>query len=154
MIKDAYNKIVKVSGKLSKYIKETPLEYNDRLSLKYKCNIYFKREDLQNTKSFKIRGSTNKILNTYYKNSNEIITASAGNHAQGVANACNKLNIPCHIFVPENTPLQKIDKIRSFGGNNCNLYITGNTFDEALSSVYNLSNEKIMNLFIHLMTLM
>ena len=64
------------------FIHKTRLEKNDRLSKKYYCNIYFKREDLQIVRSFKIRGAYNKIMNQD-NNHKAMITASAGNHGQG-----------------------------------------------------------------------
>lgn len=130
-------------------IKNTPLQFNKRLSKIYKCNIFLKREDLQIIRSFKIRGAYNKMtkLNEFDKN-NGIVCASAGNHAQGVAYVCNKLNIPCDIFIPSNSPLQKIKKIKYFGDENCNINYFGNCFDECLAEAKNftLKNQKT---FIH-----
>ena len=100
---------------LDKDIINTPLQLNKRLSDKYNSKIYFKREDLQITRSFKLRGSLNKLKNidpNLLSKSNGIICASAGNHAQGVAYSCNKLNIKGDIFVPKKTPLQKINRTR------------------------------------------
>ena len=74
----------------SKLILRTNLEKNIRLSNKYDCNVYFKREDMQHIRSFKIRGAYNKIVRNIDV-SNPIVTASAGNHAQGVSYVCNNL---------------------------------------------------------------
>lgn len=120
--------------KNSKFIKKTPLVKNERLSNKYNCNIFFKREDLQIVRSFKIRGAYNKIMNLENKTNNSIITASAGNHACGLALTCNKLKLNHHIFLPETTPLQKINRIKYFGGNYLNLHFNGKTFDESYNS--------------------
>ena len=128
-------------------IKNTPLEHCYRLSTKYNCNIFLKREDLQSVRSFKIRGAYNKIIKNY-NNTTEFVTASAGNHAQGVAYTCNKLNLKCNIFIPENTPLQKISRIRYFGDNNCNLVIKGNDFNEALNLSYEYCDDK-SKIFVH-----
>ena len=98
---------------------KTPLEYNNRLSHKFKCNVFFKREDLQIVRSFKIRGAYNKIINSNKENG--FVTASAGNHAQGVAYTCNRLDLESNIFIPENTPLQKISRIEYFGNSKCSL---------------------------------
>lgn len=120
-----------ISKKLSPYIKTTSLELNEYFSNKYSATIYFKREDLQKTRSFKIRGSLNNILknNKNYKN---IITASAGNHAQGFAYACNLLDINGTIYIPKNTPNQKINRIKHYGKNNIDLKFKGYTFNESL----------------------
>ena len=90
-------------------INKTPLEFNERLSKKFNCNIFFKREDKQPVRSFKIRGAYNRIsnLNDEQKD-NGVVCASAGNHAQGFAFSCNKLNIKGDIFLPTKTPIQKV----------------------------------------------
>ena len=86
----------------------TPLNLNERLSEKLNARIFFKREDLQKVRSFKIRGAFNKIKSLNLENTQggkKIICASAGNHAQGVAYSCNKLKIlnfssfECEVFI-------------------------------------------------------
>ena len=116
-------------------IRNTPLELNKRLSKKYNCNVYFKREDQQIVRSFKIRGAFSKIINL--RNPSEIVCASAGNHAQGFAHLCNELNIKGTIFIPETTPLQKISRIKYFSNGTCNIKIMGNTFSDALKEATN-----------------
>ena len=134
-----FNKqILKSYKNINKLIINTPLQYSERLSKKYNCNIFLKREDLQITRSFKIRGALNKIINLKnIKNSvvcvNGIVCASAGNHAQGVAYATNKLNIKSDIFIPYNTPKQKINKIINFNKKS-EIHLVGKTFDECLSN--------------------
>lgn len=134
---------------INKYLKPTPLTYNKRLSNTYGCNVYLKREDLQEVRSFKIRGALNKILyETDRKNYKNIVCASAGNHAQGVAYSGKLLNINTHIFVPEVTPLQKYERIVHFGGNNCDIYKFGSNFDECLEKAVEFS-KKNDSLFVH-----
>jgi threonine dehydratase len=126
-------------------INNTPLQLNKRLSNKYNCNIFLKREDLQIVRSFKIRGAYNKINKlTLEEKEKGIVCASAGNHAQGVAYSCNILNIDSTIFVPENTPPQKIKSIKKFSNSRCKLFIIGKNFDEAyeLSKKYTLEHNK------------
>ena len=106
-----YNKVINSWNRIRNSIIKTPLDYNHRLSKKYNCNVDLKREDLQITRSFKIRGSLNKI-SKIYKENDQLICASAGNNAQGFAYSCNKLNLKGHIFVPEQTSLQKINRIK------------------------------------------
>ena len=82
-------------------IKKTPLYLCDYLSKRYNCKIFLKREDLQKVRSFKIRGAFNKIHNDILNNdidSNVFVTASAGNHAQGVSYVCNTMKKKHHIF--------------------------------------------------------
>lgn len=134
---------------INKYLKPTPLTYNKRLSDTYGCNVYLKREDLQEVRSFKIRGALNKILyETYKKNYKNIVCASAGNHAQGVAYSGKLLDINTHIFVPEVTPLQKYERIEHFGGKNCNIYKFGTNFDECLEKAMEFSSNND-SLFVH-----
>ena len=128
-------------------IKKTPLEYCNRLSKLYNCNVFLKREDLQIVRSFKIRGAYNKIIKNYESNP-EFVTASAGNHAQGVAFVCNKLDLKCSIFIPENTPLQKISRIKYFSNNQCKLVIKGKNFNEALESSYTYCSDN-NHIFVH-----
>ncbi len=110
----------------------TPLLKNQTSSIKYNSNIYFKREDLQQVRSYKIRGAFNKIANlTKSELNNGVVCASAGNHAQGVAFSCNKLSVNGTIFVPETTPLQKLERIKWFGGKHIKLILHGVTFDDA-----------------------
>jgi len=134
---------------LTQIIKKTPLEYCSRLSKKYGCNVLLKREDTQIVRSFKIRGALNKIIKNKQYNITSYVTASAGNHAQGVAFVCNKLDINCSIFVPDNTPLQKISRIKHFSNNNCKLVIGGNNFNDALGYAYDYCNTKSGSLLIH-----
>ena len=83
------NKIDLVYNLISPYIKKTPIQFCDRLSKLYNAKIFLKREDLQITRSFKIRGALNKILNC--NNTKNVVCASAGNHAQGVGYVCDLL---------------------------------------------------------------
>ena len=141
--------VIKSFYNLNKFIERTPLEFNNRLSKLYNCNIYFKREDKQLVRSFKVRGALNKILNLKDSDKkNGIVCASAGNHAQGFAYSCNKLNLKGDIFVPENTPLQKINRIKDFSNNTCNLHVFGNNFNECLGKSLEFANENNKS-FIH-----
>lgn len=132
---------------MSHIVKNTLLEFNERLSNKYFCKVFIKREDTQIVRSFKIRGSYNKILKNH-KNIKAVVCASAGNHAQGVAYICNKMKILHNIFVPNTTPLQKINRIKQFGGEYCTLHIIGSTFDECLKFSLNFNDEN-KTTFIH-----
>ena len=134
------NNILNSYIKINKYILKTPLQFSERLSKIYNCKVYLKREDLQKTRSFKIRGALNKILNL--KNiENGIVCASAGNHAQGVALASEILNLNCDIFIPKNTPLQKVNSIKKY---NTNLHKYGLIFSETLEKAkqFSLQNNR------------
>jgi len=114
-------------------VKRTPLEYNQGLSEKYKANIYLKREDLQLVRSYKLRGAYNMISTlTPDLMAKGVVCASAGNHAQGVAHSCKKLNIQGVIFMPEITPKQKVKQTEMFGGSHITIVLVGDTFDDCL----------------------
>jgi threonine dehydratase len=123
------NDIVKAHGNISKIMSYTMLQRNTDLSLKYNSDIFLKREDLTPVRSYKIRGAYNKILSL--DRSCNIVTASAGNHAQGVAYSSNLLNMKCNIFMPKITPKQKIEKVIKFGKHNTKIFLEGNNFDES-----------------------
>ena len=99
---------------LKKVAARTPLMQNIHYSRQYGANIMLKREDLQQIRSYKIRGAYNKInsLSTEEREKG-IVCASAGNHAQGVAFACAKLGINGTIFMPSPTPKQKIEQVKN-----------------------------------------
>ncbi|ATP38910.1 threonine dehydratase [Solibacillus sp. R5-41] len=120
---------------LKDVVVHTPLQRNDYLSEKYGANIYFKREDLQHVRSFKLRGAYYKIKKIEEQaRDTGVVCASAGNHAQGVAYACAKLEIQATIFMPKTTPKQKIDQVRMFGRNFIEIQLSGDTFDDSAAS--------------------
>ncbi|MDB5000680.1 MAG: threonine dehydratase [Mucilaginibacter sp.] len=120
-------------ARLKDVVRHTPLEYNDRLSEKYECEIYLKREDLQIVRSYKLRGAYNMICRLNAEQlSRGVVCASAGNHAQGVAFSCKKLGTKGVIFMPEITPKQKVKQTEMFGNGNVELVLTGDTFDDCL----------------------
>lgn len=120
---------------LKDVVEHTPLQRNERLSKKYDCDIYVKREDLQHVRSFKLRGAYYKIK-TIENEAREkgVICASAGNHAQGVAYACAHLEIDAKIYMPQTTPKQKINQVRMFGREFVEVILVGDTFDDASKS--------------------
>lgn len=116
---------------LQKVVIKTPLQYHRKLSEKYGCDLYLKREDLQNVRSYKIRGAYNLIQSlSQEQRKNGVVCASAGNHAQGVAFSCRELEIKGVIYMASITPKQKINQVRMFGGENVETILIGDTFDE------------------------
>lgn len=110
----------------------TPLVKNMRYSKHFNANIYFKREDLQDVRSYKIRGAYNKISSLNASQiENEIVCASAGNHAQGVAISCKLLKIKGTIYMPSPTPNQKIEQVKMFGEDYIDVVLVGDSFDDA-----------------------
>lgn len=115
-------------------VNRTPLQYNQRLSQKYDCEVYLKREDQQVVRSYKLRGAYNKISSLSADIlAKGVVCASAGNHAQGFAYSCNRLNAKGVIFMPEITPRQKVKQTEMFGNGNIEIVLIGDTFDDCLA---------------------
>ncbi|MDN6062128.1 MAG: threonine ammonia-lyase IlvA, partial [Staphylococcus simulans] len=131
---------------LQPIVKETPLEKDHYLSLKYDCNVYLKREDLQWVRSFKLRGAYNAIqVLSESEKAKGITCASAGNHAQGVAFTAQRLGLKAVIFMPVTTPLQKINQVKFFGGENVEVILVGDTFDDCLKEALEYTEKHAMN---------
>lgn len=141
--------ILKAHQNVKDVVIHTPLQRNDRLSERYDCNIYLKREDLQVVRSFKLRGAYNKMRQlSKEQTENGIVCASAGNHAQGVAFSCKHLGIHGKIFMSSTTPRQKVSQVELFGKEFVEIILTGDTFDDAYKSSAECC-EKENRTFIH-----
>ncbi len=136
----------KASKRLEKVAHVTPLAYAPVLSDKTNYQVYLKKENLQVTGSFKLRGAFNKIASLMERGSLEgVVAASAGNHAQGVALSAQHFNIEATIFMPESTPLNKVQGVESYGAE---VKLMGANYDEAYS--YAIEYAKKNNLeFVH-----
>lgn len=118
------------ASRLNSVIRKTPWEFNKRLSELTGASIFFKREDLQQVRSFKIRGAYNKICSlSEGERKRGIVCASAGNHAQGFAFSCKKMQIEGIVYMPATTPQQKVSQVRMFGGEYIQVVLTGDNFD-------------------------
>ena len=134
--------IEEARNQFSRVIKETRLEYNRRLSRKYHCKVFLKREDKQLVRSYKIRGAYNVINSMSEKTKTKgVVCASAGNHAQGVALCCNYFKIKGVIFMPKVTPLQKIQRTKKFGKDFVEIKLVGDSFDDAQKEAIKFSKE-------------
>lgn len=128
----AINEILAAYNCIKGVVEKTPLQKSEILSERYSANIYLKREDQQMVRSYKIRGAYYKIASLSDEDRHKgVVCASAGNHAQGVAYACNHLNIKGRIFMPTTTPKQKVKQVRMFGRDHIETILTGDTYDEA-----------------------
>lgn len=126
---------------LKSVVLKTPLQYHRKLSDKFKAEIYLKREDLQIVRSYKLRGAYNLIQSlTDEERARGVVCASAGNHAQGVAFSCKKLDIKGVIYMPAITPKQKITQVKMFGGENIEIVLTGDTFDDCQAQALEFTN--------------
>lgn len=114
---------------------KTPLEQGLGLSLRLNNNVWIKREDLQPVYSFKLRGAYNKIAQlSAAEKAKGVITASAGNHAQGVALAAQRLGLKSLIVMPKTTPEIKVSSVRTLGAE---IELVGNTYDDAYEHAKN-----------------
>ncbi|HNV29047.1 MAG TPA: threonine ammonia-lyase IlvA [Cyclobacteriaceae bacterium] len=130
---------------LKSVVLKTPLQFHRKLSEKFGAEIYLKREDLQVVRSYKIRGAYNLIQSLPEESRKQgVVCASAGNHAQGVAFSCKLLNIKGVIYMPAITPKQKINQVKMFGGNNIEIVLVGDTFDECQAHALEYTAENNM----------
>lgn len=119
------------ADRIKKVVNRTPLQYNSNLSHKYHCEVYLKREDLQVVRSYKIRGAYNMMSSLPAEQlAKGVVCASAGNHAQGFAYSCKKLNVKGVIFMPVITPNQKISQTKMHGDGFVEVKLVGDTFDD------------------------
>lgn len=115
--------------RLERVVAMTPCALAPKLSYKLGVEVYLKKENLQNTGSFKLRGAFNKIALLHEAvRQRGVVAASAGNHAQGVAFSAKYFGVPATIVMPENTPLTKVDGVRSYGAD---VILRGENYDEA-----------------------
>ena len=125
---------------VSKVISETKLVYSEHFSNMTGNKVYFKPENMQYTGAYKVRGAYYKISTlSEEEKSRGLITASAGNHAQGVAYAAKLAGAGAVIVMPTTTPLMKVNRTRSYGAE---VVLHGDVFDEALAHANRLAAEK------------
>ncbi|MFI1773121.1 threonine ammonia-lyase IlvA [Thalassobellus citreus] len=141
---------VKAAAETIKKVSEvTPLNTSLRYSKQFDANILLKREDLQQVRSYKIRGAYNKISSlTTEEASNGVVCASAGNHAQGVALSCKLLKIQGTIYMPAPTPNQKVEQVKMFGEAYVEIKLVGDTFDDAYHAAM-IECDELQKTFIH-----
>ncbi|WP_317698685.1 pyridoxal-phosphate dependent enzyme [Aeromicrobium sp. REDSEA-S32_B7] len=117
--------------RLAGVVSTTPVERSVRLSERTGAHVWLKREDLQVVRSYKARGAYNLIAQLDAEaRAAGVVTASAGNHAQGVAFACAALGVRGRVHLPRTTPRQKRDRIASIGGDAIEMILDGETYDD------------------------
>src|SRR5450631_3390567 len=127
-----YSLIQEAADRLKKRVRHSELIYSHYFSEKLGIPLYLKCENLQRTGAFKIRGALNFMTaQPREKLARGVITASAGNHAQGVAFSADLLGVKAVVFMPENTPPQKVFATRDYGAE---VVLTGKNFDEAYAA--------------------
>ncbi|MBB3120256.1 threonine ammonia-lyase, biosynthetic [Pseudoduganella violacea] len=128
---------------------ETPLELAPTLSQRYQNRIYFKREDMQDVFSFKVRGAYNKMAHlSEAQLKRGVICASAGNHAQGVALSAARMGCPAVIVMPATTPQLKIEAVRARGGAHVEVVLHGESYTDAYNHALTLEKEQKLT-FVH-----
>lgn len=131
---------------LKAYLDPTPLVLNPWLSKRLGCNVYLKLENMQPIGSFKIRGATYRISRLSAEEKKRgVIAASAGNHAQGVAWGCARLNVKACIVMPKVASLMKVQNTRALGAE---VVLWGETYQEAFEHAQMLAQES-GRVFVH-----
>ena len=139
-------KIYKAKDRIKDIVIDTPFSYAPYLSELSGCEVYLKKENLQVTGAFKIRGAFNKVASlTDEQRACGVIAASAGNHAQGVAFSASKFGIKAVIVMPESTPLTKVNGVKYFGAE---VILAGANYDEAYAYASEYSEKNSLT-FVH-----
>lgn len=133
------DKFEEASKIVSEVTLETKLIYSDFLSEKTGNQVYLKPENMQFTGAYKVRGAYYKISTLSAEERKKgLVTASAGNHAQGVAYAAKKFGVKATIVMPTTTPLIKVNRTKSYGAE---VVLYGDVYDEACNKAYELAEE-------------
>ena len=149
MYKVVLSAVEAAAKRLENVVLCSPLGLNETQSRKFGASVYFKREDLQQVRSYKIRGAYNKISTIPSADLQKgVVCASAGNHAQGVAYSCARKKVKGMIFMPTPTPKQKIAQVKMFGGDYVEVILVGDTFDDASRQARDYCKANAM-LFVH-----
>ena len=133
-------KFEEASEIVKKVTSETKLIYSEYLSSQTENKVYLKPENMQLTGAYKVRGAYYKISTLSPEEREKgLITASAGNHAQGVAYAAKKYDVHASIVMPTTTPLMKVNRTKGYGAE---VILKGDVYDEACEYAYQLAEEK------------
>ena len=139
-------KIYEAQKRIKDVVVQTPLAFAPYLSEISECEVYLKKENLQVTGAFKIRGAYNKIASlSDAQRACGVIAASAGNHAQGVALSASNFDIKAVIIMPESTPLTKVNGVKHFGAE---VILHGANYDEAYAYATKYADENSLT-FVH-----
>ncbi len=139
MDKMSLEKFEEATEAVGKVIQETKLIYSEYYSRMTKNKVYFKPENMQYTGAYKVRGAYYKIsAMTQEEREKGLVTASAGNHAQGVAYAAKLAGVQATVVMPTTTPLIKVNRTKNYGAE---VVLEGDVFDESCDYAMNLSQE-------------
>ena len=131
--------IDEAAQRLQPVVHYIPLSSSTTFSGMTGAEVYLKCENQQKTGSFKVRGAYNKIMKLYEAGDlKSVIASSAGNHAQGVAFAANKIGIPATICMPRSTPIAKVSATQGYGAN---VVLSGSCYDDAYAKAMEIVEE-------------
>jgi threonine dehydratase len=138
--------IYEAKDRIKEVVSDTPFSYAPQMSNASGIDVYLKKENLQITGAFKIRGAYNKIASLQKEQlESGVIAASAGNHAQGVALSASRFGIRAVIVMPESTPLTKVNGVKQLGGE---VILHGSNYDEAYAYAMEFASKNSLT-FIH-----
>jgi len=136
----SFEDVLAARDRVAETTRHTPLEYSHTFSAMTGADIHLKLELFQRTGSFKLRGATNRIATlSDQQRENGVVTASAGNHAQGVALAATRIGVDSTIVMPEHAPISKVKATRSYGGT---VVLHGEDYDEAAERAHEIEREE------------
>jgi len=135
----SFDDVLAARDRVAETARHTPLDYSHTFSSMTGADVHLKLELFQRTGAFKIRGATNRIA-TLSDDEREagVVTASAGNHAQGVALAATRAGVDSTIVMPEQAPVSKVKATRSYGGR---VVLAGRDYDEAAERAHEIEHE-------------
>jgi threonine dehydratase len=129
--------VVAAAGRFAGVIPPSPLQRNERLSVRHDLDVWLKREDLNTVRSYKGRGALNFVSGlTAEQRETGVVCASAGNHGQGVAFACAALGVRSRVYLPRTTPRQKRDRVAQLGGRFVQVVVEGDSYDDAAAAAH------------------
>jgi len=132
--------VLAARDRVTETARDTPLVYSHTFSEMTGADVHVKQEMLQRTGAFKIRGATNRIATLPEKKlENGVVTASAGNHAQGVALAATRMGVDSKVVMPENAPISKVEATRGYGAE---VVLQGANYDAAADHARTLEREE------------
>jgi threonine dehydratase len=132
--------VLAAQGRVAATARHTPLDYSHTFSAMTGADVHLKLELFQRTGSFKIRGATNRIATLDPADRDAgVVTASAGNHAQGVALAATRSGVDATIVMPEHAPVSKVQATEGYGGD---VVLYGRDYDEAARKAHEIEREE------------
>jgi threonine dehydratase len=136
----SFEDVLAARDRVESVVRHTPLDYSNTFSARTGAEIHLKLELFQRTGAFKIRGATNRIATLSEANRDTgVVTASAGNHAQGVALASTRADVDSKIVMPEHAPIAKVKATEEYGGS---VHLHGIDYSEAQERAHEIEQEE------------